>query len=448
MEKIWIPEAFVIFFLALPLLRPFFKQLWPLEGLAWLPLIALGITIGIFPAYGFRPECLPMLVFAIIYNIANFSSIRSRDTFRDRGALLTIVALILLNVVAIPMFAFSSRIEPRPEELGPVKVLKLSDRAFNKEYSLRIYGEARTDRPAIFLIPPELGSVASVELVCAELQKKGFTVITYSCRSHDPVTKKLAYWNAFRRGTAFTSANRQGKALENERRTEVEFLLSRLAGIVRQDGNVDLPPLLLAGYGAGGSALAYLAGESDFMSKYGTVKGVVAIESRLWSSYFPQPLNTLDIPSSAGIVRRYATEMVNRLIDLLPRRVNFTGPLPGTGLPVLYLVSDKALDTSFKGQKPYQAVLTFFRTGSGPSAFAAVGGAGSLDYQDYPVTHPLYSFLLPGLKTAQKSENLVSDTASIISNFASFVLEMNASPRYAISGKLHFESKGLPRLRL
>jgi hypothetical protein len=446
--EIWIPEAIAIFFIVLPLLRPFFKPLWPLEGLAWLPLIALGITVGIFPAYGFRPECFPMLVFTLVYNIAHFSSIRFRDTFRDRGPLLTIIALILLNVAAIPMFAFSSRVETRPEELGLVKVLKLSDRAFDKDYSLRIYGEARADRPLIFIVPPELGSVDSVELVCTELQKKGFAVITYSCRSEYPVTKRLAYWRAFRRGTAFSSANRQGKALENERRTEVEFLLSRLPGVIRQDGNGDLPPLLLAGYGAGGSALAYLAGESDFISRYGNIKGVVAIESRLWSSYFPQPLNTLDIPHTAGIVRRYASETLNRLIGILPRRVNFTGPLPGIGIPVLYLVSDKALDPSFKGQKPYQAVLTSFRTGSGPSALVAIEGAGSLDYQDYPVTHPVYSFLLPGLKTAQKSENPVSDTASIISNFASFVLEMNSPPRYAISGKLHLESKGLPRLRL
>jgi hypothetical protein len=445
--EIWIPEAIVILFLALPLLRPFFKKLWPLEGLAWLPLVALGITIGIFPAYGFRPECLPMLVFVLVYNIANFSSIRSRDTFRDRGPLLTIIVLILLNVASIPMFAFSSRVEPRPEELGLVKVLKLSDRAFDKDFSLRIYGDSGADRPLIFLVPPELGSVVSVELVCTELQKKGFTIITYTCRSHDSLSKRLAYWRAFRRGAVFAAASRQGIALENERKTEVEFLLSRLPGVIRQGGSGNMPPLLLVGYGAGGSALAYLAGESDFMGRYGNVRGVVSIESRLWSSYYPQPLNTLDIPYSVGVVRRYATEMVNRLIEILPRRVNFTGPLPGVGLPVLYLVSDRALDTSGR-QKPYQAVLTSFYAGSGPSALAAIGGAGSLDYQDYPVTHPVYSFLLPGLKTAQKSENPISDTASIISNFASFVLEMNAPPRYATSGRLHFESKGLPRLRL
>ena len=163
--EIWKPEAIVILFLVLPLLRPFFKKLWPLEGLAWLPLVALGIIIGIFPAYGFRPECLPMMAFVVIYNIANISSLRSRDTFRDRGPFLTIVAFILLNVVAIPMFAFSSRIEPRPEELGSIKVMKLSDRAYDKDYSLRIYGDAKVGSPLIFIVPPELGSVDSVDLV-------------------------------------------------------------------------------------------------------------------------------------------------------------------------------------------------------------------------------------------------------------------------------------------
>jgi hypothetical protein len=447
MEKIWIPEAIIILFLVLPLLRPFFKKLWPLEGLAWLPLVALGITIGLFPAYGFRPECLPMLVFVIVYNIANISSLRSRDTFRDRGPFLTIVAFILLNVVAIPMFAFSSSIEPRPEELGFVKVMKLSDRAYDKDFSLRIYGEARADRPLIFIVPPELGSVDSVELVCTDLQKKGFTVITYSSRSYDSFTKKPRYWSVFRRGTTSASANKHGKALENERQAEIEFLLSRLPGVIQQEGNGNVPPLLLAGYGAGGSALAYLAGESGFMSRYSNVKGVVAIESRLWSSYYPQPRNTIDIPYNANIVRRFTSELVNRLINLLPRRVSFTGPLPSAGLPILFLVSDKAMGT-FKGQKPYQAVLASFNTGSGPSAFAAIEGAGSLDYQDFPITHPVYSFLLPGLKTSQKSENPVSDTSGIISNFAHYVLETNAPPRYALSGKLHLESKALPHLRL
>jgi hypothetical protein len=150
------------------------------------------------------------------------------------------------------------------------------------------------------------------------------------------------------------------------------------------------------------------------------------------------------------------TNMVNRFNNLQPQQVARNGPLPGAelsqpGLPVLYLVSGRALDTP-EGQKPYQAVFDTLRSGSGPTAIAAIEGAGPLDYQDYPLTHPIYSFLLPGQKDIrQVSEDPIGDTASIIGNFASLLweqAEIGALPRYAISGSLYVESKGLPGFRL
>jgi hypothetical protein len=117
----------------------------------------------------------------------------------------------------------------------------------------------------------------------------------------------------------------------------------------------------------------------------------------------------------------------------------------------LYLVSGRALDV-FEGQNPYQAVFDTLRSGSGPAALAAIEGAGPLDYQDYPLTHPIYSYLLPGQETARQiSEDPIGDTASIIGNFASILwgqAEIGALPRYAISGSLYTESKSIPGFRL
>jgi len=453
--EIWVPELMVVVFLALPLLRPFVKKLWPVEGLTWLPLVAMGIAVGIFPAYGFRPECAPMLVFALLYNIVHFAPIvsgmfaRSNDAFRDRGVVFTLCAFILLSAATVPMFAFSSRVDV-PAERDTVSMVRV-----NRDYSLRIYGPVQARRPLIFLVPPEWGSAASVDLVCTELQNKRFTVVTYISQNKNSWSKLVNYWRTFRDATVFASVNEQGKTWEEQRRKEIELLLPRLPALLdntADDGEV--PPLLLAGYGAGGSALAYLAGESDLTSAYGNVRGVAAIESRLWSSYLPEIRKVPDVPFAPGIrgvLLRFWANVVNRLNDLKPKRVVRSGPLPGAGLPVLYLVSGKALDVS-EGQKPYQAVFDTLRSGSGPAAIAAIEGAGPLDYQDFPLTHPIYSYLLPGQENArQMSEDPIGDTACIIGNFVSILweqAEIGALPRYPISGSLYVESKGMPGFRL
>ena len=447
----------VIVFLALSLLRPFVKKLWPVEGLTWLPLIALGIALGLLPAYGFRPECVPMLAFALIYNLIHFAPLasgmfaRSDDSFRDRGIVFTVCAFALLSASAVPMFAFSSRVET-PAQNETVSVVRV-----NRDYSLRIYGPVQTSRPLLFLIPPEWGSTSSVELVCAELQNKRFTVVTYFSPNKKNWAQLWRYWRVFINAGVYASANEKGKAMEAQRLKEIELLLPRLPSLLNY-GDDDMPPLLLAGYGAGGSALAYLAGESGFISANRNVRGVVAIESRLWSSYLPEVRVIPPVPFAPGVrgvAVRYWANIVNRVTDFRPKQVVRNGVLPGAGLaepglPVLYIVSGRALDTP-DGQKPYQAVFDTLRSGSGPVAIAALEGAGPLDYQDYPLTHPIYSFLLPGKEAPRKmSEDPIGDTAGIIANFTSFLweqAEIRSLPRYAISGSLYAESKGLPGFR-
>jgi hypothetical protein len=480
-QEMWVPEIFIILFLALPLLRPFIKKLWPIEGLAWLPLISLGITLGIFPAYGFRFECIPMFIFVLIFNIVNLpiliASIASRhnDSFRDRGPLLIVLALALLGVVAVPMFAFSPIVRDGPAiELEPVRTVRMNSiegpaRVFGREYFLRIYGKVQPNRPLIFLVPPEIGSAASVDLVCTELQGKGYTVVSYSRKGYDAIlidengrkrlsspVKLLTYWRVLTRAANFSSANERGKALEAERRLDIIFLLSRLPSLLDDAKNDNVPPLLLVGYGAGGSALAYLVGESNFTSRYNNILGVVAIESRLWPSYLPDPRSVPEIPDDTGIARRYLAHVVNFVNDLRPLQVSRTGPLPNTDFPLLYVVSGIAMDPH-KEQKSYQAIFDHIRSVPGPVALAAIEGAGLLDYQDFPLLHPISSFLLPGLEGAQKSENPIGDTASIIGNFGSFLIEragqegktsVTIPPHQDINGSLYVESKGMPGFRL
>jgi hypothetical protein len=142
--------------------------------------------------------------------------------------------------------------------------------------------------------------------------------------------------------------------------------------------------------------------------------------------------------------------LVNLFGKMKPRQVERKGPLPESGLPVLYLVSGNALDLQ-KGRQPYRAVFDTLDSGSGPVALTAVESAGPLDFQDFPLTSPVYSFLLPGAKNAKKSKNPVEDTAGIIGNYANFLLERSGHsviPRSQVNGNLYVQSKGLPGLRL
>ncbi|MCL2128679.1 MAG: hypothetical protein FWH38_10530, partial [Treponema sp.] len=261
------------------------------------------------------------------------------------------------------------------------------------------------------------------------------------------------------------------------------------------------------GYGAGGSALAYLAGEGGFAARHGSVLAVAAIESRLWSSYQPEPPALSGAPAGSNLFRRAWEAAVAGMKNLAPGKVGRTGPLPGQEsgplaavsgpavsgpmvpgptvrrIPVLYVVSGRALSEIQagwrRGNRPYRAVFDAFRSGAGPAALAAMEGAGPLDYQDFPFTHPVFSFLQPGQKGVKKSGNPVGDTAGIIGNFAVLLLEQARQaeqdwllermeeynsgedielpekkpevyipPRAPVSGGLYTESRGFPGFRL
>jgi hypothetical protein len=443
MREIWFPETVIAVFLTLFLARPFIKALWNLDGLVWLPLLALGIASGIFPAYGFRPECIPLLIYLFALNMRNFpalvSSAQSRpnDDFQDRGPFFTAFSFLFLGAVVFVMFAFSPR-APVDLTRQEVQIRKIRDGTRKRDYILRIYDSAAEDgiRPLIFLVPPESGSVPAVDLVCSGLRDRGFTVITYARRGFDaspidengrklPVSlgKFRAYWNILRTGTVLTNSNEQGKVLEKERQDDIEFLLPRVPALLEYWQGL---PLILVGYGAGGSALALLAENDGFMSQYDNIKGIVVIEGRLWSAWRSDPPDFSAPPANAGRFRRWQAHTARRFSSLKTQQVTGLGRLPRPGFPALYLISGRAL-FSPKSQGPYRAIFETMRGSPGPSALAALEGAGPLDYGDYPLTLPIYSFLLPGRKGVKKSKTPVDDTASLIANFSAMLLEREAA---------------------
>ena len=297
-------QALIILFLAVPLLRFHVKVMRPLDGLAWLPFVTLALLIGIIPAYGFRLECFPITVYAFICCIvrlikAVFSGGRKSRRRRQNRWPVTVLMFIPLVAVSLPMFIFFPKASGERADARGVESVWMPETEDGINYFLRIYNagvhilEHQTDElsdvktqtinPVIFLIPPELGSAASLDLICMTLQEKGFTVITYFRKGFDtPIinengkkrltspSKIFSYRRIFSRASRFVSYNERGKELEKERRRDIEFLLSNLPAIKEKlsgGGSVFSPetPVLLVGYGAGGSALVYFLG-SGFLS--------------------------------------------------------------------------------------------------------------------------------------------------------------------------------------
>ncbi|MDR0585141.1 MAG: hypothetical protein LBG57_12480 [Treponema sp.] len=452
MREIWIPECIAAAFLILHLARPLIKGLGALDGLTWLPLLALGISTGLFPAYGFRPECIPLLLFALFLTVKHIPSMifsassRQNDDFQDRTPVFTVLGFGFLGASLLLMFVFSPKI-PAGLTVDGVELRQIRDESDGRVYFLRIYGPVSSAdesggpgiRPLIFLIPPEAGSVTAVDRICAGLRDRGFTVICYSRRGFDfPAAgengrlylisplKLSAMWRAFRKGTEMKKANEQGKNLEAERLKDIDFLLPRLpAALENTAGSVGplfgKTPLILAGYGAGGGALVSFSESAAFSARFANVRGIVAVESRFWTAYRADPPVFPEVPKGAAWHLRFRMEMAKRFGSLKPRRLTGLGPLPRPGVPLLCLVSDRVTAAGRRpAENPYPALMEILRNSPRPAILAAIEGAGPLDYGDYPLSRPLYSVLFPGRGRLPSSVH--EDTVSVISNFAATLL--------------------------
>jgi dienelactone hydrolase len=412
-------ETFAAVFLLLHLLRPVFKGLWKLNGLVLLPAAALGILTGIFPAYGFRPECLPLLAAALYINYQNtaaffslFSGLQN-DDYRDRGPVYTAAALILFGFVCWTAWRYAPPLDAEP---GTVETMLLQDRERNEELWLRVYG-VEEGRPLMVLIPPVAGSVPVTDAVCAVLAEKGLAVLTYSRPGFDSPALdpsgsavRLSLPGLYRLGSALirghvsVPAAAAGTGLEEGRFRDLEFLVRELSqNKTLQDmlPGVDRGTLFIAGYGAGGAAAVRLAETPEFSRQ---IKAVVAVESPF--------LSTLEVetPKTSGIMAR----------RFLPGKITGTGKPPRPEIPVLYIVSERAVR---ERNGRYATIFGALRSSRGPALLAALSGAGPFDYSDSPRLYPLYSVLFGGKGPKRKEKEYPAFTASLMVNFAALVME-------------------------
>jgi hypothetical protein len=451
MREIWIPELLVCFFLLLASVQPVFRKLRTYKGIVWLPLPAFFISLSLFPAYGFRPEAVPLVVLSVIIAVIRLPHILStlgkmgNIEYTEGGIFFSLpVAALLCAALAIAMVFAPVEI---PAPASGVYTFSAKDGG-GRDYFFRVYrnpgektGIYGEKRPLLVLIPPLYGSVGVTERVCDELLKRDFTVLTYSRRGFDAPAldeKGKAYgvspaeWfsrgRAFLAGTGSFRDNERGRLLEKERKDDILFVLSRVLGNPRLAEGLSLfdiagrDSVFLGAYDAGGSALIMLSGDRAFVRSRPFIKGIIAIEPPLWSVFTEEVREYGEPDPGASWFRRFWAGLGRRLDALRPKKLAGPSALPPPGLPLLILASDRIQDDAPGRQ--YEAVRLCLQTAALPAVLAVTEGAGPLDYSDFPLKYPLISALFPGRRReAFKPQEAAAGAASIIARFVFRVLE-------------------------
>jgi hypothetical protein len=431
--------------LFLSIVRPLIRGLWKLSGLTACPLLALGIMAGIFPAYGFRPECIPLLLCAVSLAAANFGDLAALfsslhgDAYRDRGLLFTLSSAAVFACTLWIALYFAP---PLNTDLGTegVKTLFLQ----GGKLHVRIYGpvdqepdQSLPSRPLLIFLPPAAGSLTVTDEVCGALRDRGFTVLACSrlnfdspafdgdgmpVRLHIPDLFRLT--NALTGGMRNTIANAGGRELEESRKQDTIYLLEELPrNKILADvlGGTEDVPVFLAGYGAGGAALTVLAGQDDFTLRFQNIRGIIAVEAPLLSSLEGDPLPPLPPPpkNRIGAFIYHAEEFAESLV---PRKITRIGTIPRPAVPILFILSDRVIH---ERSGRYETILRTLVASRNTAMVAAVPGAGPLDYSGSPRYYPLLSFLFRGAYQTGRAEtrNWPELTASLMANFAALVLE-------------------------
>jgi pimeloyl-ACP methyl ester carboxylesterase len=466
MQEIIAPELLAGFFIVVSQLRPFIRKLENLEGLIWFPVLALGIIIALFPAYGFRPECIPLLIYGGFFAFFNLPALipplRSPRNAYFQGSNSMFQALMFLLVIPVLGIAvFFAPVMDSPLLKTGVTSGTLTDEGRGVELFLRVYGDydeenavqdnarerlRRQKRPLLVLIPPVRGSVLVTDRVCGELRDAGFTVAVYSRRGFDSPAVELGrkkhllspnkqmrlFW-AESRGRATVGANAIGRSLEEERRRDIEFLLGLLrqnkplpasfpAAIADALAETDRSTVFLAGYDAGGAALLELAGVPDFAARYPAVKGLIAVESPLLSVLTREITPELPPPNDNWFIAIW-WEVRSRVESLLPQRITGIGEVPRPSVPVCFILSDRVLEARHRDDR-YGTVLKVFHNANAPAILTTADGAGPLDYSDIPEKYPLYRVFRPGRKGSLfRGTHGTKETAALMTNFAASILE-------------------------
>ena len=430
MQEIWIPESLITLFLFLHIIRPAIKQFRDIDGLAWLPLLSLLLAITLFPAYGFRPEIIPLLLYAAVLaalSIIKHSSLSVKyRSYRKAKLIFVLPPLIILAAAVGIVFFFTPQRDTALSTEGVytqrIKSGTAGDRG-QAEYLIRVYTDENdfqpSRRPLLIILSPALGSLSAVDMVSTELRDRGFTVLAVSARYGASPAKWFRRINAFSSGTVSAGANARGRGLEEERREDLMFLLSWIVQNPRLEEKGPLfdiasrDAVFLAGYNTGGSALVLL----DYSFSAMRIRGLIAIESPLWSLYRKEENENPPLSVDAGWYESVRYGLSNWFWRVKPKKITGLGQIPNLSIPLLFMVSGRNMEPKFKEGK-FLALFKTLEAAQPLAALASVDNSGPLDYSDFPVKYPIITFLYGGRKTAGYNLEAPATTAAIITHFA------------------------------
>ena len=465
MQDLIVLELIIATILFLAIIRPFVKGFQGIEGIAALPAIALVASIAVYPAYGLRPEFLPLLALSFIMFLGSiprlvdvFRRLRT-DDFGERSLIRLAVGFLFLGAVTV--FAVMYAPKGRGAEGSGYREALVHDDIRGVALSLRCYpadamrGDDDLIRPAILIAPPSTGSVSVVNRLSTQLSERGFLVTTFSRVGTDfpaylPGGKR-AYpsFGAYFKGVVSTiggrrlvSAARIGSAIERERAADIAFLVKYLRSAALKGDEpyryADMDRLIVVGFGAGGAAATIYAASADALS----IAAAVAVEGPILSALIGEDPGE----GRQEGAKTFSAWIVEFFTRFRPERIIGTGTVPSPIVPILFLVSDRAREPKARDDR-YATVLRAFRTAKAPSVLASIDGAGPFDYSDVAQEYPVYTTMMPGLnKRPSDPDLLIQKTTALITNFVATSIPQaegaEALRRTVLGGEFQIEAGG------
>ena len=439
MSDLRIFESVISALLAIYILRPFVRNFRGVDGLSALPMVSFLLIAAAIPAFGFRPELVPLSLFAffaLLSSLPRMVDIARRlrtDDYGESKPLAAVLGMVFL------CFSFAFAFLFPPSERGDLRPLPAgsSFAAEDGRRGVRLVltvegarpGAFAEPAPALIFGPAVLGSAGIFDDFRAGLVSRGFTVVTYVRPGFDvpavDETGRLVFPGmssladslaALLFGDELAFAAEAGARLEKERLDDLRFAVAyvrsrSLAGDVHF-GNIDMARISVVGYGAGGAAAAMYAAEADPAE----VRSVTVIEAPI-HSYFTIRTDTEEL-SPSGITRYLG--LAKRALRFRTVRSSIQGDSAAVipRVPALFLTSDWISEVPLRDNR-YGTLVRLFRLSGETSAMAFVAGAGPLDYTDIPIDYPVYAFFSRGKdRFIPFGTPFSSRAAELVSSFA------------------------------
>ncbi|MDR0526213.1 MAG: hypothetical protein LBG79_00125 [Spirochaetaceae bacterium] len=422
MPDLFIIELIIAIFLFLPLCKPYIKAFRKVEGFLLLPPLAFICLIALFPAYGFRPECIPLLIYTAVYNILNANVLSasmaklsySEDT--ERGPLYFLVMFFLL--IAVEFIALRFLPITQTDTLVNTQSVNVSDPLNNNKYYIRIYDKnlKTSSKPLLIVVPPVLGSNAIVDTLCETLAGDGGMVLCFSRKDFDiPAVNEEArtdfpHVSVLRKsflsiisGTENKKANIAGRFFESERIKDIEFIVPFAIKKYMPDS------VRIAAFGAGGSALVLLCNNEEF-NKYG-IESAVIIESKLYSLLETRQADTVYNKTKGGVITNFINSVLVWVNEHREKPLEPVNETPSPLFPLEVITADTLQDENTGSNR---ALLAFVRKNK-QVKLNVVPGTGPADFCDAPLKYPFITALLRGqTERIWQTEDSVPKTARLI----------------------------------